>query len=65
MQKFMEWEIKNSLCLDAEIYFIENAMIGLRHETETKALPGQTIYKVRALRIRRFTYGAGWDKGLV
>lgn len=46
MQNFIEWKIKKSLRPDTEIYFIENTLIGLRHENEKQALPGQTIYRV-------------------
>ncbi len=47
MQNFNEWKIKTLLCPDAEIYFLENTMIGIRHEGATQTcLPGKTVYKV-------------------
>lgn len=47
MQNFNEWKIKDSFHPDTEIYFLENTMIGLRHEHEkTVDLPGRTVYRV-------------------
>ena len=47
MRNFIEWKIKKSLCTNAEIYFMENTLVGgIRHENDKVALPGQKIYKV-------------------
>ena len=46
MKNFVEWKIKKALCPDAEIYFMESTLIGLRHENDKIALPGQKIYRV-------------------